>query len=391
MKIQPVCFLSLLLSIVLGCDSEIDERVVPQDAEVPKEVETRPASWVEGFPAVYSGTHTLKVVVSITKPGKVYYVVSDKQLEGITGPEVKEIATAQKNEHNEYGKNILSGVVDIGQSKANDTASFQLKVPTDSRNYFTYFIAESQENDSAFLFIDGGKIKENVNFISPRETEEHYPSVRREKQIHYLFYALEDYYLNPDARYPLLIFLHGKGEYGDGNKLNLYKNGIIPQLIHEGMDLPFVVVSPQIDSGRWDTDFVDEFIDHIIKSYRIDENRIYMTGNSLGGVGTWEYAGDFPKRLAAIVPISGEGDTTEACFFNDVPVWAFHNAKDGIVAAKGSLDMIEALQTCSPPSGVPPKLTIYPDKGHNAWIRTYNLSAGHDIYNWMLSYSRTDR
>src|SRR5690606_6629763 len=107
---------------------------------------------------VYSGTHTLKVVVSITKPGKVYYVVSDKQLEGITGPEVKEIATAQKNEHNEYGKNILSGVVDIGQSKANDTASFQLKVPTDSRNYFTYFIAESQENDSAFFFIDGGKI-----------------------------------------------------------------------------------------------------------------------------------------------------------------------------------------------------------------------------------------
>ena len=391
MNTQAICFLCLLSFTILGCDSEIDESGVLEDVETQKEVETKPASWVEGFPAVYSGTRTLKVAVSITSPGNVYYVVSDKKLEGITGSEIKEMATAQKDGADQYGDNLHSGILEIGLDKTNDTVSSILETPSSANNYFSYFIAESQENDSIYFFLDGGKIKEIVNFISPRETQDQYASAKRGKQIYYLFYALEDYCLNPETRYPLLVFLHGKGEYGNGNKLNLYKNGIIPQLIHDGMDLPFVVVSPQIDTGRWDTDFVDEFIDHIIAAYRIDENQIYMTGNSLGGIGTWEYAGDYPDRLAAIVPISGEGDTLEACFLKDIPVWAFHNAEDGIVDARGTLDMIEAIRSCDSPSLASPMLTIYPGRGHDAWIRTYDLTAGHDIYNWMLTYSKTDQ
>lgn len=383
MKTYPIFLLSLLLLFLMaGCDSDKND-----DAIMPEEDEDEPASWAEGFPVVYSGTHTLKVAVSITKPGKIYYVVSNKALEKITGAEIKTMATSQSAQEIKHG--VQSGVLVIGPGKTNDTTILQLDVPTDSKNYFSYFIAEGQEGDSVYFFADA-KIMESVNFLPPREKEESFYSTKRGKEIPYLFYALEVYYLNPKQRYPLLVFLHGKGEYGSGNKLSLYKNGIIPQLIHQGMDLPFVVVAPQIDTGRWDTDFVDEFIDHVIESYTIDEDRIYMTGNSLGGVGTWEYVGDFPKRLAAIVPISGEGDTLEACLFTHVPVWAFHNAEDGIMDVQGSKDMIEALQKCVPSPTVSPKLTIYPDKGHNAWMRTYDLSAGNDIYNWMLSYSRTD-
>src|SRR5690606_12325237 len=141
----------------------------------------------------------------------------------------------------------------------------------------------------------------------------------------------------------------------------------IPDLIQEGRDFPFVIAAPQIDTGRWDTDFVDEFIEYIIATYRIDQSRIYMTGNSLGGVGTWEYAGDFPDRLAAMVPISGHGDTLDVCKIKDITTWAFHNSEDNIVDTSGSLDMVNGINAGDPPGEIAPILTIYPEKGHDAW------------------------
>src|SRR5699024_800992 len=127
---------------------------------------------------------------------------------------------------------------------------------TKSKNYYSYFVAEGQEGDTLHSLATARLIK-NVSYLPLREKETHYFSDKRGKEINYLFYALEDYYLNPLKKYPLLIFLHGKGEYGNGGDLNFYKNWIIPDLIHEGKDFPFVIVSPQIDTGRWDTDFVD--------------------------------------------------------------------------------------------------------------------------------------
>lgn len=134
MKTHPLYLLCVLLFLLLGCDSETDE-VMPGDAQTPgvefpkEEIEDGPAAWAKGFPKVYSGTHTLKAVVSMTKPGMVYYVISDKKLEGITAHEIKEFATAQ-SATNRDDDIILSGIVDFGPAKINDTASFRVEVPS---------------------------------------------------------------------------------------------------------------------------------------------------------------------------------------------------------------------------------------------------------------------
>ena len=126
-----------------------------------------------------------------------------------------------------------------------------------------------------------------------------------------------------------------------------------------------------------------------IADHRIDTTRIYVTGLSLGGFGTWAYARAKPERVAAVVPIAGGGSTgTAVCAMRDVPVWAFHGDADGTVNVSSSTNSVNALNACSPPPAVAPRLTIYPGVGHDSWSRTYDGSAGHDIYTWLLNYRR---
>src|SRR5690606_13064970 len=111
--------------------------------------------------------------------------------------------------------------------------------------------------------------------------------------------------------FPLMIFLHGLGEIG--SNLDQLLNYGPPKLIRWGdwpASRPFVVISPQTPSsfgGSWNPDLVNEVIDQVVARYRIDESRIYVTGTSLGGNGTWNYATKYPDRAAAIVPICGWG------------------------------------------------------------------------------------
>ncbi len=290
-------------------------------------------------------------------------------------------------EENDPKDSFIGGVFDFTAGNLKDTASLILNGFSSGENIFSYYIAEGVKGDSVFLMPDEKIVIQTV-LIKEREQENKYFSAKRGRDIDFLLYAFEDYYLRPFENFPLLIFLHGKGEYSRNGDLSIYKNGTIPDLIQDGQDFPFVIAAPQIDTGRWDTDFVDEFVDYIIATYRIDQSRIYMTGNSLGGVGTWEYAGDYPDRLAAMVPISGHGDTLEVCNMKNIPIWAFHNSVDKIVDTSGSIDMVEGINSCNPTGKHEPILTIYPDQGHDAWIRTYDGSAGHDIYSWMLGFRK---
>ena len=374
-------------SMLVGCHSDdsnfIEPTPTPPDQSPP--VDSGALDWVEGFPLISTSYQAISIRTKITQPGKVYYVVSENELENVTGSEIKRLALQEENDPLD---NTTGGVLNISSENLEDTLSVILNGFNSGENVYSYYIAEGTKGDSSYLMSDENLII-STSLVKDREQENKYFSSKRGGEINYLFYALEDYYLNPLKDYPLLIFLHGKGEYGSKTgDLDLYKNGTIPELIHEGTDLPFIVVSPQIDTGRWDTDFVDEFIDYVIATYRVDEERIYMTGNSLGGVGTWEYASAYPDRLAAMVPISGHGFPLEACKFKDTPVWAFHNSVDPIVETTGSTDMVDALNNCQPPGIYSPILTIYPEEGHDAWKRTYDGSAGHDIFSWMLSYKK---
>jgi len=199
-------------------------------------------------------------------------------------------------------------------------------------------------------------------------------------EFHYLSYVPDDYGLDLSRKWPLLLFLHGAGERG--SDLELVKIHGPPKLIEAGKQFPFVVISPQcpLESG-WVPLALEALIESIRRKYRIDSERIYVTGLSLGGYATWELALRHPERYAAIIPICGAGDPSRADRLRELPVWAFHGAKDDVVPLSGSQDMIAAIKA----AGGNPRFTIYPQAGHDSWTETY---ANDEIYSWLLQQRR---
>lgn len=194
-------------------------------------------------------------------------------------------------------------------------------------------------------------------------------------------------YSDSKESFPLLIFLHGLGE--KGNNLEVVNRHGPPQMIKNGTwpkKLPFIVISPQLpmNFGHWPEDIIDDVLQHLLNTYRIDNTRIYLTGISLGGIGTWNYAIHNPEKLTAIIPICGKGEPKLACNLKNLPVWAFHGDQDGIVKPQGSINMIDALNNCYDRKNNITKFTLYPGVKHDSWTRTYkNL----DIYQWLLQFS----
>lgn len=196
----------------------------------------------------------------------------------------------------------------------------------------------------------------------------------------YLFYLPKDYGKDPAQKWPLMIFLHGSGESGDD--LEKVKMHGPPKLIAGGKDMPFVVVSPQSPGGGWNTEVLNAMLDEVLKKATIDEDRIYLTGLSMGGFGTWQWALDNPMRFAAIAPICGGGTPYRARRIKDVPVWVFHGAKDPTVPIKASEEMVDALKKAG---AAEVKFTVYPDAGHDSWTATYDNP---ELYTWFLAHNR---
>ena len=195
----------------------------------------------------------------------------------------------------------------------------------------------------------------------------------------YLLYLPQGYGEEAE-RWPLLLFLHGAGERGDD--LELVKKHGPPKLLEEGRDLPFIVVSPQCPQGEtWSNDVLLSLLDEIADHYSVDDDRVYLTGLSMGGYGTWLLAAEHPERLAAIAPICGGGSRLQAHKLEHLPVWAFHGAQDQTVPISESEEMVEALRAC----GGNVRFTVYPDAAHDAWTETYENPA---LYEWFLQHRR---
>ena len=195
----------------------------------------------------------------------------------------------------------------------------------------------------------------------------------------YLLYLPEGY----DARdnWPLMIFLHGSGERGDD--LELVKKHGPPKLALE-MNFPLIILSPQCRAGsRWETKPLIELIDHILSELPVNRRKIYLTGLSMGGFGTWDLAAAFPDYFAAIVPICGGGNPSDACKMKDIPAWVFHGQDDKVVPVEKSQEMVDALKNC----GGRVKFTVYPDTGHDSWTKTY---ANPKLYEWLLNQNKID-
>jgi predicted peptidase len=208
----------------------------------------------------------------------------------------------------------------------------------------------------------------------------------------YVVFVPHDY--DGTKAYPVILYLHGAG----ATKSYKFKEvrlpteyGIGPAIRQQEKTFPFIVVFPRAEGYRapdftWGADSPNgrralAILDEVMRTYKTDPERVYLTGLSMGGEGAWSLAAAHPGRWAAIVPICGQGNPQTAEKIKDVPCWCFHGEKDEDVKVEESRDMIAALRK----AGGNPKYTEYPGVGHNSWDRAY---ATQELWAWLLGQTR---
>ena len=230
--------------------------------------------------------------------------------------------------------------------------------------------------------------------------------------IGYLEYLPPDYHTETRT-YPLLIFLHGGGETGDGSpeQLERVKSWGPPNhvaglhnmcFVIDGEDQCFIVIAPQLsdDLDFWDPDYTKVVINHILNGpdfYRVDRQRIYLTGLSRGGHGVYFYAQSYsnePNQLAAIAPIAAwKSPFMDGCIIAErkIPIWAFHGDLDPVVPYPQGLEAFNNVKNCRDPEPQADLMfTTYKGRYHDSWIPAYLPS--HDfhepnLYEWLLKYT----
>jgi predicted peptidase len=232
----------------------------------------------------------------------------------------------------------------------------------------------------------------------------------KQAELGYLLYLPPGYDAQAAKRWPLILFLHGAGERGT-NLAQVSVHGP-PKLVKKNPPVPkneadearkdreaatkllaekFIVVSPQCPSDQvWDGDAILGLLDSVLAAHKVDASRVYLTGLSMGGYGSWALLAKAPERFAAVAPICGGGNTIDyllpargkAAALKATPVWVFHGAKDGTVLLSESERMVALLKKLGLKDV---QLTVYPEAQHDSWTATYNNPK---LYEWFLSHER---
>lgn len=191
----------------------------------------------------------------------------------------------------------------------------------------------------------------------------------------------EGYDQKPDAKWPLIIFLHGSGNRGD-DLARVNNEG--PLAYAKEGHLPFIIAVPLCpDDATWDPVLLSRMLDQLEAKYRVDPKRIYVTGVSMGGYGTFFFAGSYPNRIAAIAPLAGGANPTIAERLKHTPTWIFHGGEDSAVPARYSLDVAAEMKRI----GAPVVLSYYKDWGHGGWVGSRWGKVPYqepDLYAWFL-------
>lgn len=218
-----------------------------------------------------------------------------------------------------------------------------------------------------------------------------FSSVER-AQFDFLLHLPPGYAESKRKRWPFLLFLHGAGERGDDVSA-VAKHGL-PRWIAEHPEFPFIAAAPLCPEHEWwRRDSLIPFVDELMARYRVDPARVYATGISMGGYGTWELGLACPEKFAAIAPVCGGGNLLPVMLAEDfkdpalkalrsLGVWAFHGAKDDVVDVSESRRMAEALRQAGCKEV---ELTIYPEADHDSWTETYSNPS---LYRWFLKHRR---
>jgi predicted peptidase len=198
----------------------------------------------------------------------------------------------------------------------------------------------------------------------------------------YMIFVPKDY--KADKEYPVILFLHGSGETGTDGELPV-KAGLGKAIKDKKEDFPFIAIFPQSHKRTWKAESEDgkralAILDEVLKAYKTDSHRVYLTGLSMGGYGVWSFAAAYPDRWAAIAPVCGGGDPKSAEKIKKLPCWCFHGDADKAVPVQRSRDMIKALKA----AGASPRYDEYPGVGHNSWDRAYATA---ELYPWFLKHA----
>jgi predicted peptidase len=210
------------------------------------------------------------------------------------------------------------------------------------------------------------------------------------KEIKYVVFVPKDYDAKGDKTYPVILFLHGAGETKGGTKQPAEVG--IGSAIKKRKDFPFIVIFPQAQKAGWTADSPNgdmamNMLKEVEKDFRTDSKRVYLTGLSMGGGGTWSFAAKYPERWAAMVPICGfikRQPTADdykgiADKIKGIPCWCFHGDADNAVSVAQSRGMMKALWDAE----AHPNYTEYPGVGHNSWDQAYATA---DLYEWLLKH-----
>ena len=232
----------------------------------------------------------------------------------------------------------------------------------------------------AVLLLGGCTAQQRWTLARGQHPQAYQGRVTRVVSGRFLLFLPAGFKAHGKERYPLLIFLHGSGEAG--NDLEKVKAHGPPEFVGSRPDFPFMVASPQSTSGStFDPVELNLMLDELLARLPVDPDRVYLTGLSLGGIWSYGWASLNPQRFAAIAPVCGRWDPEDACKLKDMPIWAFHGAKDDAVPIEGDQAMIAAINAC----GGNARISVYPDVGHDVWNVAYGEPK---LYEWLLQHKR---
>jgi hypothetical protein len=370
MKISIVVLLVALA--IVSCHREDD------DPAAKAALDASP-SWINASPLVRPGATSADLVFKTDREATIYYVVSEKEI-SLSAP----LLVAESKSPTDPSIRF-NGVTDVPAGTEILTSIEKLQ---EQKTYYAYFLAQSPGASSANDPIRDLRFKTQIR----QDTVQFFSSAEN-REVDFLLYRPEHVFKNPNEKYPIIIFLGGLGEKATkSRRVNIIQNGLLPEYIYKGNDVPMLVMSIQHVYDDWNINLINEAIDYALAKLPVDKARVYLVGTSAGAFGVWGFAEEFADRIRAIVPISGGGDTQRACTLKNEAIWAFTNKFDHLVNPGKSINMVHAVNACAPVT--PAKLNVFPDAGHDCWRRVFDKNHPDwkkspqeqrvDIFQWLI-------